>query len=255
MRLITKNQNDKPAILTNQATLNALEQLSHNADPSQIRVNYYRDPYDIFDDKGVKTVESRVRDKLNDIYYNKCAYCETYCEAQIEHYRPKAGVTETPAHRGYYWLCYEWSNLIPSCNDCNRTGAKGNQFPIQGNRINSPTLLPDGRLDKNASLAQNPILSSELPYLLHPEIDNPTPFLGAAIDPQKKGICVVGLDGANQRGEKTINICKLNRTDLKLKRLTAVNEIVNSINKTFAQLIDGVITGEKFERALERVDS
>ena len=38
----------------------------------------------------------------------------------MEHYRPKAGVTESPKHPGYWWLAGVWSNLLPSCPACNQ---------------------------------------------------------------------------------------------------------------------------------------
>lgn len=92
---------------------------------------------------------------LEALFNGKCAYCESnYSKVQpvdVEHFRPKGGVAipipnsikvklVTP---GYYWLAAEWSNLYPSCIDCNRerthefegeqsrlTG-KANKFPIQ----------------------------------------------------------------------------------------------------------------------------
>jgi hypothetical protein len=42
-------------------------------------------------------------------------------------------------HPGYYWLAYEWTNLLPSCYDCNsfrRHGTmkagpgKNERFPV-----------------------------------------------------------------------------------------------------------------------------
>ncbi|KAF7963934.1 hypothetical protein AWV80_04050 [Cupriavidus sp. UYMU48A] len=39
----------------------------------------------------------------------------------VEHYRPKGGVADDSTHRGYWWLALEWSNLLPSCIDCNRS--------------------------------------------------------------------------------------------------------------------------------------
>jgi len=56
-----------------------------------------------------------VRQGLQDMFYNKCAYCEAYIPhispTEIEHFRPKGH---------YYWLAAEWSNLLLSCIHCNR---------------------------------------------------------------------------------------------------------------------------------------
>lgn len=88
-----------------------------------------------------------LRDALNEIFFYKCAYCESgYGATQpvaIEHYRPKGAVTEGKKKlRGYYWLAADWDNLVPSCTDCNseryhvypdgsrQKRGKANQFPI-----------------------------------------------------------------------------------------------------------------------------
>ncbi|MBO0356447.1 hypothetical protein J0X19_00685 [Hymenobacter sp. BT186] len=67
----------------------------------------------------------------------KCCYCESKFEAtgfgDVEHFRPKAGVRQQPKSAlekpGYYWLAYEWSNLLYSCEICNRRH-KSNWFPL-----------------------------------------------------------------------------------------------------------------------------
>jgi hypothetical protein len=65
-----------------------------------------------------------VRHLLEKLFFGKCAYCEGRYDVtgpvDVEHYRPKAGVEGEPAHRGYWWLAASWSNLLPSCLDCNR---------------------------------------------------------------------------------------------------------------------------------------
>src|SRR5262249_6192965 len=61
---------------------------------------------------------------LDDLFHEKCAYCESSYRAvdscDVEHYRPKGGVTESPKHRGYWWLAAHWQNLLPSCPPCNQ---------------------------------------------------------------------------------------------------------------------------------------
>jgi hypothetical protein len=76
---------------------------------------------------------------LNHPFYKKCAYCETSIErfySDAEHHRPKRRVrikdqngilvpvccevgVGPPGlqmkHPGYFWLAYDWKNLIPSC--------------------------------------------------------------------------------------------------------------------------------------------
>lgn len=74
---------------------------------------------------GFKAYKSGdVIDALARLFHKKCAYCESsYAAVQpmdVEHYRPKGGVHDAPGHPGYWWLAAEWTNLLPSCIDCNR---------------------------------------------------------------------------------------------------------------------------------------
>ncbi|MGO7919447.1 hypothetical protein ACC755_09800 [Rhizobium ruizarguesonis] len=65
-----------------------------------------------------------VRHALENLFYGKCAYCESRYDVSgpvdIEHYRPKGKVDGAKGHPGYWWLAAEWTNLLPSCLDCNR---------------------------------------------------------------------------------------------------------------------------------------
>ena len=99
-------------------------------------------------------------------FHGKCAYCESLIAADqpgdVEHYRPKGRVTVnnssansvtfveagvTKPHPGYYWLAYDWQNLLPSCIDCNRPNenklpgvhmGKRNYFPVKAYRAVHP---------------------------------------------------------------------------------------------------------------------
>lgn len=77
-----------------------------------------------------------VRTQLCEDQHNKCAYCECNLTKQyndVEHYRPKSI---------YYWLGYDWNNLLYACDLCNRTYKK-DYFPLvnEANRIDSPSDL------------------------------------------------------------------------------------------------------------------
>ena len=72
------------------------------------------------------------------LYNYKCSYCERYIHTakEVEHYRPISK---------YFWLSYEWTNLLISCHECNKaSGGKGFQFPIGAKRKISP---PDNEKD------------------------------------------------------------------------------------------------------------
>ncbi len=150
---------------------------------------------------------------LKVLYKNKCAYCESIeAEPQIEHYRTKKRVTGEANHYGYYWLAYEWTNLLPVCEKCNK--AKGTQFPIMGTRVFEPS---------NPVATQSP-LNEEQPYLLHPEIDmNFLDFFAFENNGEIKGIDI------EKRGEKTKEICKLNRDTLIISRFKVIERFLQTI--------------------------
>jgi len=142
---------------------------------------------------------------LHTIYNSKCAYCESKqrnAVLNIEHYRPKGNVKDIDNnlitnHLGYYWLTYEWSNLLLSCPDCNSQKNKGNKFPLvdEAKRIFNP--------DANKSNWNSNAMKTEKPLLLNPEIDNPNEHIEIQFDGTLKGLTEFGI--------ATIEICKLNR--------------------------------------------
>jgi hypothetical protein len=96
--------------------------------------------------------DKELRTALNDLFAFKCAYCEhIYGATQpvaIEHFRPKNEVHEgkKKIRPAYYWLAADWTNLFPSCTDCNSRRAhpypageevrgKGNEFPLRNPRL------------------------------------------------------------------------------------------------------------------------
>jgi len=111
------------------------------------------------------------RDFLMQAFNGKCAFCESRIDAtqpgDVEHFRPKGAVhnddgtmarfaTKAGAerdHPGYFWLAYEWSNLLIACNTCNRS-AKRNFFPIDAGCTRA--LTPDD-IAKEKALFINPL--------------------------------------------------------------------------------------------------
>lgn len=187
--------------------------------------------------------------ELETLYHHKCGYCETDTTAgapmQVDHYRPKAEVTKEKEHEGYYWIAYEWSNLLLSCSRCNNK--KRNQFPITGIRVTSPTLNPDGMPDDDSRLATSPLFQNEKPLLLHPEIDKVEDFFIFLPDGRLAPI------GDNPRALETISICQLNRSELVLKRLSVLNKLFNRIQKELKELEAKVINGEQAQHSIKRV--
>lgn len=112
---------------------------------------------------------------LRKMFHDKCAYCESLLSntqpGDVEHYRPKGRISNLDGtivklqgsevdHPGYWWLCYEWRNLLPSCIDCNRrryhaddvAAGKADMFPIAGTRAETP----QDPLDEEDALLLNP---------------------------------------------------------------------------------------------------
>lgn len=196
-----------------------------------------------------------VKDALNILYHKKCAYCETNTSAgaslQVEHFRPKAKVTEVPfdattelGHRGYYWLGYEWSNLLLSCAKCNGKGAKGNHFPIadESFRVAIHPFTSTNELDRGKCVITCTELANEKPLLLNPEID----------EVEKHFVFLPNgtIRGITDEGRKTVEILKLNREYLVLARKDKVDDIFAKINQYLTDFLCKSIDGETLQYSL-----
>ena len=247
MRYVKKDLNDIPPSLISAKALADIEAIA-NGNKELISDKIYKGDYRDADGKS----QSKVRDFLNKYYHGKCAYCEEHCKAEIEHYRPKKGVQEDPSHNGYYWLCYSWSNLVPSCRYCNTEGGKGNKFPIMKatKRVKSP-LFVSSKLDISKCMASAKPLIEEQPYLLHPEIDsNIKDYFSFKISTDKNGIDIEGID-SKKRGEKTIEICNLRRKNLRLNRLEVVfYKIKQNLKLIFDYNAQGLLSNDNLGPAL-----
>lgn len=186
---------------------------------------------------------------LEELYHHKCGYCETDTTAgapmQVEHYRPKAKITKETTHEGYYWLAYEWSNLLLSCAKCNNK--KRNYFPILGTRVSVPLLNAAGLPDDDHRLANSTVFQQEQALLFHPEIDAVEEFFIFKPDGRIEAL------NANPRALKTIEICGLNRNELVVKRLKVLNELFDSIQVELKELAAGTINVQQARHGIKRI--
>jgi len=241
MRFVQKDMEHRTERLASQQTYLELLEIIRTRNMKLINDAIYKEAYDTPDGR-----RSRVEDQLAKAYHYKCAYCERICKSDIEHYRPKKAVDEAGDHPGYYWLCYEWTNLLPACITCNREGSKHNHFPVLGKRVYAPVLLPGNQLALDTCKVYNSPLIEERPYLLHPEVDHPEDYFSFAVDPSGAGIRITGVDSEG-RGERTIAICKLNRKELTLERVeNVIDPFRTSVECLFVELLDQKITEASF---------
>jgi uncharacterized protein (TIGR02646 family) len=146
-----------------------------------------------------QAVWAQLKEHLFEVFHGKCAYCESrvlhVASGDVEHYRPKRGVSEAPAHPGYYWLAYDVDNLLPCCEKCNRARGKQNHFPVKDFRAFSPADVP-----------------KEEPLLLNPYHHRPGDHL--KFIPGREGPPLGRVEGITDIGKTSVIIYNLNRADL-----------------------------------------
>jgi hypothetical protein len=151
---------------------------------------------------------------LDNVFNGKCAYCETLVvrnKFHGEHFRPKDRVRvkvdakkgkkklvqckavnedgHEQEHPGYFWLAYNWKNLLPSCQFCNTINGKGDQFPVEASHIAIRRLTQEEAKDLKTSpvssekwvdihfLQPEDLDTGEQRLLLHPYYDDTTQHL------------------------------------------------------------------------------
>ena len=142
-----------------------------------------------------------IKEALWTLTSGKCAYCESplgpALPLEANHFRPAMAAMNLDGELSqdhYWWLAYEWDNLLPSCAECARM--KGSRFPVAEKRAAAPT--------------RGQALEEEKPYLLDPGADDAQLHLVFTDDGE-----VVSKD---ERGRVTIEVLGLNRRRLLLAR-------------------------------------
>ncbi len=155
--------------------------------------------------------DQTVKQALMKAQYNKCSFCESKvgADGDVEHFRPKAGWSQgqgQPLVRpGYYWLAYEWDNLLLACSACNQRFKK-NYFPLADPNMHATSHHED--------------LSREEPLFINPAERDPGGYIGFrheipyAIDDNPYGratIASVGLDREiiNERRRDRLGLLKV----------------------------------------------
>jgi uncharacterized protein (TIGR02646 family) len=167
----------------------------------------------IYDEK-LRQCCKPIKPDLEKIYHGKCAYCESFpgpaAPGEVEHYRPL---------KSYWWLAFEWTNLLFACPTCNRK--KGNKFPIKDEtkRITKPGSAAP-RVNSNHFIEEESLL-------LNPELDDPQEHL--VYKPYFENKMDVYLQGTSSKGKTTIEVCDLNRAKLKENYKRQVDVFINDL--------------------------
>lgn len=170
-------------------------------------VKYQRQRKTTFDAR--KVFDDDVRAALGAMSNGKCAYCETplsdVSELVVDLFRPRRGAVRAdgridPDH--YWWLAYDWENMLPSCYACNRN--KASRFPIAGRAA--------------VAEARGAELDAERCQLVDPadEVGSPDDHLW--VDAEGR------IGALSERGDVTIAVLDLNRAELVERRRETYDE-------------------------------
>ncbi|MBX7222257.1 MAG: hypothetical protein K1Y36_20075 [Blastocatellia bacterium] len=178
---------------------------------------------------------------LNGPFHGKCAYCESFVyplsPGDIEHYRPKKAVKKLDKtsvtvtlnqirmeHPGYYWLVYDWRNLMTSCELCNRPTKER----AGGVNIGKHDFFPVGN-DYYAIVPGEEV--NEQPLLLNPLFEEPDQHL--ELD-GRTGV----LSAKTQRGQTCIDLLGLNLRHLPDERKKVFEETKTKFFRIIPLLLD-----------------
>jgi uncharacterized protein (TIGR02646 family) len=182
-----------------------------------------------------------VRRALWEMQYGKCCYCERLRdfnrESDIEHFRPKALVIGAgEGHKGYWWLAYTWTNLFFSCRHCNQEYKK-NHFPV-------------AKEEHRAKLETDDI-RRENALLIDPSEDDAEEMLSYDWG-GRDGLVWIQPRGGSEKGEQTIRLLQLNRTELLYERAHLVN-LLSPIAQLAITCQNQISLRDEFRKAADQI--
>ncbi len=215
---------------------------------SEEKLENFKFPFERYSDREV--IEA-----LRNLFKGKCAYCESrYVGTQpmdVEHWRPKGEIKDRDAASikpGYYWLAAEWSNLLPSCIDCNRGRRQFDMLDginiVLGKKNQFPLLDPAMRVTRHEDDPNN-TGGGEVSLLINPCEEDPEELLKYDEDGLILPKSTEPGSTDHQRAMASIRVYALNRADLVAERRSAILNIdhrlklIASLGKVRASLDDG----------------
>jgi hypothetical protein len=192
------------------------------------------------------------KDALATLSHDMCWYCQTEqvrSDNNVDHYRPKGNVVESPSHKGYWWLAFAIENFRYSCTFCNShrkdriTGAKGGKqdhFPVFN--------------EKKRAKKEGESYDEERPLLLDPTVDLDTTMLwfepdGRVVETHDKETSA----DLHERARISILLYHLNESKLKIKRRDLCKDIVDLIDEGDKHYRDHVAGNPAGERGFASV--
>lgn len=202
--------------------------------------------------------KDEVKEKLEELFHGKCAYCESdfrhVSPEDIEHWRPKGAVIledgseQKPA---YYWLAATWTNLLPSCPDCNRKRRQEDVRDPSNAQSGKKNHFPVKNEDNRWTHPDQVNMNGEVPLLLDPCSDEPSDFLivnEEAVANEKKPANTI----ENKRARASIDVYGLNRSYLVKERKEHRDRILALFNdiKNYARILEIIPAGADRDKFL-----
>jgi len=222
----------------------------------------------------------QVKAALEALFHGKCAYCETRYDVaspvDVEHFRPKGRVQDAPDHPGYWWLAMVWTNLLPSCIDCNRrrrqllpdtsagfeemaraarvteTAGKQDAFPVSATRALSET----DDLDAEAALLIDPTRDrpeDHLTYLLEPGQDLPLilPLRDDQGNLSPRAIASIQIHGLNRLGLLQARVRVLRQLEFLRLLVHDLDELARELGRSRAKAAKAAVP--RVEAFIDRI--
>lgn len=215
--------------------------ITREVDERNRAIKFYTNQVNYAGNKKITTTEftfavykdALLKAELFTIFKKKCAYCEStpahVSPLDIEHFRPKNEIQTQDGQSfkpGYYWLAGEWSNLLISCNDCNR--ARYHHVPGQPKDVlrgkDSQFPLSD-EITRVRSHQDNVFVEEPYRLLINPCTEDPEQFFTY----DTEGLIHPRIPG-DARALMSIHVYALQRGDLVHERKKVLNDLVERIN-------------------------
>jgi hypothetical protein len=184
---------------------------------------------------------------------DKCWYCEHIPARdflKVDHFRPKNGVEECPAHPGYWWLAFEPSNYRLACSFCN--GSHAGLDGTVGKQAHFPLVDESKRV-----MNEHGDIADEAPSLLDPAVEKDVESLwfleDGSVDYRDPD--APDDDPSRVRTELSIKIYDLNGIKLQEKRKDRMQAVRDLVEKAdyglFRVTVDG--SDDSIDKRVEHI--